>query len=316
MVDLSRVYDLLVIGGGNAALSAAITARRAGCSVLLLEAAPQTFRGGNSRHTRNARVMHEAPTATLTEAYLEDEYWDDLVRITGGNTDEKLARLTIRDSAQIPAWMEECGARFQPSLTGTLNLSRTNAFYLGGGKALINACYVTAAALGVDVLYDTEVQSVDMDGERVAQVKIVSKGFPATVKAKTYVAAAGGFQANIDWLKQYWGDAADNFLIRGTPYAQGAVLKSLLGQNVQQTGDPTQFHCVAIDARAPKFDGGIVTRIDCIPFSIVVDRDGKRFYDEGEDTWPKRYAIWGRLVAQQPGQIAHSLFDAKSEMNM
>ena len=315
MVDLSRVYDLLVIGGGNAALSAAITARRAGCSVLLLEAAPQTFRGGNSRHTRNARVMHEAPTATLTEAYLEDEYWDDLVRITGGNTDEKLARLTIRDSGQIPAWMEECGARFQPSLTGTLNLSRTNAFYLGGGKALINACYVTAAALGVDVLYDTEVQSVDMDGERVAQVKIVSKGFPATVKAKTYVAAAGGFQANIDWLKQYWGDAADNFLIRGTPYAQGAVLKSLLGQNVQQTGDPTQFHCVAIDARAPKFDGGIVTRIDCIPFSIVVDRDGKRFYDEGEDTWPKRYAIWGRLVAQQPGQIAHSIFDAKSEHN-
>jgi tricarballylate dehydrogenase len=91
------------------------------------------------------------------------------------------------------------------------------------------------------------------------------------------------------------------------------VLKSLLGQNVQPTGDPTQFHCVAIDARAPKFDGGIVTRIDCIPFSIVVDRDGKRFYDEGEDTWPKRYAIWGRLVAQQPGQIAYSIFDAKSE---
>jgi tricarballylate dehydrogenase len=315
MTDLTRVYDLLVIGGGNAALSAAITARLAGCSVLLLEAAPKQFRGGNSRHTRNARVMHEAPTATLTEAYREDEYWDDLVRITGGNTDEKLARLTIRDSALIPAWMEQCGARFQPSLTGTLNLSRTNAFYLGGGKALINACSVTAAALGVDVLYDTEVQSVDMDGDRVAQLKIVSKGFPATVKAKTYVAAAGGFQANIDWLKQYWGEAADNFLIRGTPYAQGAVLKSLLGQNVQPTGDPTQFHCVAIDARAPKFDGGIVTRIDCIPFSIVVDRDGKRFYDEGEDTWPKRYAIWGRLVAQQPGQIAHSIFDAKSERN-
>ena len=161
MTDLTKIYDLLVIGGGNAALSAAITARLAGCSVLLLEAAPKQFRGGNSRHTRNARVMHEAPTATLTEAYREDEYWDDLVRITGGNTDEKLARLTIRDSALIPAWMEQCGARFQPSLTGTLNLSRTNAFYLGGGKALINACYVTAAALGVEVLYDTEVQSVE-----------------------------------------------------------------------------------------------------------------------------------------------------------
>jgi tricarballylate dehydrogenase len=315
MADLTRLYDLIVLGGGNAAMSAAITARFAGCSVLVLEAAPRSYRGGNSRHTRNARVMHEAPTSTLTEAYPEDEYFEDLIRITDGNTDEKLARLTIRDSSQLPAFMEKCGARFQPSLTGTLNLSRTNAFYLGGGKALVNAYYTTAEALGIDILYDTEVQSVDLDGARVAQVKIVSKGFPATVKAKTYVAAAGGFQANLDWLKKYWGAAADNFLIRGTPYAQGGVLKSLLDQNVQQTGDPTQFHCVAIDARAPKFDGGIVTRIDCIPFSIVVDRDGKRFYDEGEETWPKRYAVWGRLVALQPDQIAYSIFDAKSERN-
>lgn len=315
MADLNKIYDVLVLGGGNAALSAAIMSRLAGCSVLVLEAAPQNFRGGNSRHTRNARVMHDAPTATLTEAYGEEEFFDDLIRITDGNTDEKLARLTIRESAQLPAWMESCGGRFQPSLTGTLNLSRTNAFYLGGGKALLNAYYTTAAALGIDVLYDSEVQAVELDGDRVAQVKVVSKGFPTTVTAKAYVAASGGFQANIEWLKQYWGEAADNFLIRGTPYAQGGVLKSLLGQNVQSTGDPKQFHCVAIDARAPKFDGGIVTRIDCIPFSIVVDRDGKRFYDEGEETWPKRYAIWGRLVAQQPGQIAYSIFDAKSERN-
>ena len=315
MVDLTRTYDVLVIGGGNAAMNAAVTARRAGCSVLVLEGAPKSLRGGNSRHTRNARVMHKAPTSTLTEAYLEDEYWDDLVRITGGNTDEPLARLTIRESAGIPAWMEECGVRFQPSLTGTLNLSRTNAFYLGGGKALVNAYYVTAEALGIDVLYDTEVRSLDLEGGRVTQAQIVSHGFPATVKAKCYVAASGGFQANVGWLKQYWGEAADNFLIRGTPYAQGAVLRSLLGQNVQPTGDPTQFHCVAIDARAPQFDGGIVTRIDCIPFSIVVNRDGDRFYDEGEDTWPKRYAVWGRLVAQQPGQIAYSVFDAKAERN-
>jgi len=91
------------------------------------------------------------------------------------------------------------------------------------------------------------------------------------------------------------------------------VLKSLLQQGVAPVGDPTQCHAVAIDARAPRFDGGIVTRLDCVPFSIVVNREGQRFYDEGEDVWPKRYAIWGRLVAQQPGQIAYSIIDAKAE---
>ena len=129
--------------------------------------------------------------------------------------------------------------------------------------------------------------------------------------ADALVAAAGGFEANIDWLKQYWGDVADNFLIRGTPYNQGRVLRALLERGARQVGDPTQCHAVAIDARAPKFDGGIVTRVDCVPLGIVVNREGRRFYDEGEDFWPKRYAIWGRLVAQQPGQIGH--VDHRSE---
>ncbi|HLJ00507.1 MAG TPA: FAD-dependent tricarballylate dehydrogenase TcuA, partial [Bradyrhizobium sp.] len=111
---------------------------------------------------------------------------------------------------------------------------------------------------------------------------------------------------------QYWGEAADNFLIRGTPYNRGSILKMLLEKGVQEIGDPTQCHAVAIDARAPKFDGGIITRHDSVVFGIVVNRDAQRFYDEGEDIWPKRYAIWGRLVAAQPGQIAYIIFDASS----
>ncbi|HWX47278.1 MAG TPA: FAD-dependent tricarballylate dehydrogenase TcuA [Roseomonas sp.] len=313
MVDLTRVFDVLVVGGGNAALCAAVTARQAGASVLLLEHAPRHFRGGNSRHTRNLRAMHTAPTSVLTEAYLEDEYWDDLLRVTGGQTDEGLARMTIRASQEALPFMEACGVRFQPSLTGTLSLSRTNAFFLGGGKALVNAYYATAERLGVEVLYDTEVLSLKLDGGRVREAEITHKGFPETVRARCVVASSGGFQGNIEWLKEYWGEAAENFLIRGTPYAKGGVLKNLLAQGVATVGDPTQCHAVAIDARAPKFDGGIVTRLDCVPFSVVVDRSGRRFYDEGEDVWPKRYAIWGRLVAQRPGQIAWSIIDSKSE---
>lgn len=312
MVDLTRTYDVLVAGGGNAALCAAITARRAGCSVLLCEHAPRAFRGGNSRHTRNLRAMHEKPTDVLTEQYLEDEYWDDLRRVTGGNTDEHLARMTIRASAGVFGFMRTSGVRFQPSLTGTLSLSRTNAFFLGGGKALVNAYYLTAEQLGVDILYDTEVTALHLDDGFVRSAALTRNGFPETARAKCVVASAGGFQANLDWMREHWGSAVDNFVIRGTPYNRGRILKNLLDQGVAPIGDPTQCHAVALDARAPKFDGGIATRLDSVPYSIVVNRDGERFYDEGEDVWPKRYAIWGRLIAQQPGQIAYSLFDQKS----
>jgi tricarballylate dehydrogenase len=132
------------------------------------------------------------------------------------------------------------------------------------------------------------------------------------IRAATLVAAAGGFEANIEWLRQYWGEAADNFLIRGSPYNRGSILRMLLAKGVQEVGDPTQCHAVAIDARAPKFDGGIITRHDSVVFGIVVNRHALRFYDEGEDLWPKRYAIWGRLVAAQPDQIAYIIFDASS----
>ena len=105
--------------------------------------------------------------------------------------------------------------------------------------------------------------------------------------------------------------AARNFLIRGTPHNTGMVLKLMLDAGAAPIGDARECHAVAIDGRAPKFDGGIVTRLDCVPLGIVVNRDGARFYDEGEDFWPKRYAIWGKLVARQPAQIAYSIIDAK-----
>jgi len=312
MPDFTRTWDVLVAGGGNAALCAAITARQAGASVLLAEHAPRALRGGNSRHTRNLRAMHAQPTETLTDAYHEDEYWDDLLRVTAGNTDETLARMTIRASSAVFPFMRDCGVHFQPSLTGTLNLSRTNAFFLGGGKALVNAYYVTAERLGIDVLYDTEVLDLHLDAGVVRTIGITYKGFPATVNARAVVVASGGFQANLEWMRQYWGDAVDNFVIRGTPYNRGRVLKNLLDLGVASVGDATQCHAVALDARAPKFDGGITTRLDSVPYSIVVNRDAERFYDEGEDVWPKRYAIWGRLIAQQPGQVAYSICDSRA----
>jgi tricarballylate dehydrogenase len=312
MPDFERLWDVLVVGGGNAALSAAITARRMGASVIIAEHAPKWMRGGNSRHTRNLRALHPEPTGVLTESYLEEEYWDDLLKVTGGRTDEFLARHTIRASQHAPGFLAECGVVFQPSLSGTLSLSRTNAFFLGGGKALVNAMYRTAAKLGIEVLYDTEVQHIEMEDGFAREAIVSWRGFPHRIRAKCVVASSGGFQANRQWMREHWGDAADNFQIRGTPFAQGRVLKDLLAQGVQEVGDPTQFHAVANDARAPMEDGGLAMRLDCVPFSIVVNERVERFYDEGEDVWPKRYAIWGRLIAQQPNQRAFAIADSQA----
>jgi len=307
------MIDVLVIGGGNAALCAALMASEAGASVLLLESAPRAWRGGNSQHTRNLRCMHDAPQDVLQDAYPEEEFWQDLLKVTGGNTDEKLARLAIRASSTCRPWMRRHGVHFQPSLAGTLHLSRTNAFFMGGGRALVNAYYRSAQKLGVQVRYEAPVDALELRDGRFVAARIGAE----RIEAKACVLAAGGFESNLAWMREAWGQnergewPADNFLVRGTRYNQGVLLKFMMASGADIIGDPSQSHCVAIDARAPLYDGGIVTRVDCVSLGVMLNREGRRFYDEGEDFWPKRYAIWGRLVAQQPGQIGYCIIDSK-----
>ena len=311
--------DVLVIGGGNAALCAALMAAEAGARVTLLEAAPRPRRGGNSAHTRNLRCMHDAPQDVLVDAYPEEEFWQDLLKVTGGLTNEHLARLTIRASATCRDWMRRHGVHFQPPLSGALHVARTNAFFMGGGKALVNAYYRSAERLGVDIRYEAQVDRIELEDGRFVAAHVSSPQGSERLTAKSCVLAAGGFESNRDWLREAWGQnergewPAENFLIRGTRFNQGTLLKHLLDDHgADRIGDPTQAHMVAIDARAPLYDGGICTRIDCVSLGVVVNREGRRFYDEGEDFWPKRYAIWGRLVAQQPGQIGYSIIDSKA----
>ena len=308
------IVDVLVIGGGNAALCAALMAREAGASVALLEAAPREWRGGNSQHTRNLRCMHEAPQDVLVDSYPEEEYWQDLLKVTGGITDEKLARLVIRASSSCRDWMRSHGVHFQPPLSGALHVARTNAFFMGGGKALVNAYYRSAEALGVDIRYDAPVDAIELRDGRFVAARIGTE----RIEARACVLAAGGFESNRAWLREAWGQnadgewPADNFLIRGTRFNMGVLLKFMIDAGADTIGDPSQSHCVAIDARAPLYDGGICTRVDCVSLGVMLNRKALRFYDEGEDFWPKRYAIWGRLVALQPGQIGYSVIDAKA----
>ena len=304
--------DVLVVGGGNAALCAAITAREQGANVLLLESSPEEFRGGNSRHTRNLRSIHRQANSFLTGPYLEDECFKDLLFVTKGNTDEEMARFVIQKSEDCVDWMQAHGVRFQPPMRGTLHLGRTNAFFLGGGKALVNAYYETCAQIGVTVMYDSEVIDLDIENDTFASAIVQGKDGQFLVKAKAVILASGGYQGNREWLRDAWGPKADNILVRGTPYDKGRMLRVMMDHGAMTVGAPDQGHCVAIDGRSPRADGGICTRIDCVPFSLSVNKNCERFYDEGEEVWPKRYAIWGRLVANQPDQVAYCIIDSKS----
>ena len=183
------------------------------------------------------------------------------------------------------------------------------------GKALVNAYYRSAQRLGVQVRYGATVERLELDDGRFIAACVGSE----RIAAKACVLAAGGFESNLEWLREAWGQnadgewPADNFLIRGTRFNRGLLLKFLMAEtSADIIGDPSQSHCVAIDARAPLYDGGICTRIDCVSLGVVVNARAQRFYDEGEDFWPKRYAIWGRMVAQQPGQTGYSIIDSKA----
>lgn len=304
--------DVVVVGGGNAALCAALAARRGDARVLLLERAPRAWRGGNSKYTRNLRCAHEGDDAT-SEAYPEDVFFDDLTRVAAGEAfDESLARLLVRRSSDAPSWMETFGVRWQAALTGTLSLSHSNRFFLGGGKALVNHYYETARRLGVEVEYEARVTGFRFRQGACTEVVVDHGGREEAVPARAVVVASGGFESDKTWLARAWGEKAASFAIRGCAFDDGAPVQALLDAGAQAVGTPGVFHGTAVDRRSPEYDGGIATRVDSIPFGIVVDCHGRRFYDEGEDLWPKRYAIWGRLIGEQEGATAFSIFDSRA----
>jgi tricarballylate dehydrogenase len=302
---------VLVVGGGNAALCAALAASDSGARVMLLERAPLEDRGGNSKYTRNIRVAH-ASSAEMPLAYEAADMLEDLQSVTGTDIDLQLAGLAVRESQGVSRWMEEHGIRWQPALRGTLQLERTNRFFLGGGKALVNTYFAQAARRGVEVRYDHRVESVEPTAAGPLAATVRSPMGIDTIAARAVVVASGGFESNLAWLEEHWGEPARNYIVRGTSYNDGLLLTNLFALGALERGTARSFHAVACDARSPRYDGGIVTRVDCIPYGVVVNRDGERFADEGEDIWPKRYATWGQLVAAQPGQVAYAIHDDRA----
>jgi tricarballylate dehydrogenase len=302
--------DVLVVGGGIAGLCAAIAARRAGESVVLVDQSPRWMRGGDTRHARNFRIVHDAPSPFVPDTYTRDEFLGDLRRIGRDGFDTALADVLADGAADIAPWLAAQGVRYQRADDGMLPYSRRTIFFEGGGRAAINTLYATAQALGIVLAHETEARALHFENGRIVAVDLSRGGSIVRIATRALVACSGGAHADRDFLRKHLGVAADHIVIRGNPHATGSVLRKLLDAGARETGDGASAHLVAVDARGPKTDGGIVTRVECIPQGIVVDRNGERFADEGGDLARTHYARWGERLLHAPDGAAFVILDS------
>ncbi len=306
-------YDVIVVGGGNAALVSAISAAESGATVLVLEKAPRDLRGGNSKFTRNFRFAHPIDWGRTSGEYKEEEFLSDIISVTHGKADKELTEDMVKHSIEAVKWADSHGIKWRKALNATLQLSRTNQFFLGGGKALLNQYYRRLELIkSARILYETPVQKLLTEHGRIIGVVVGEGDTAVNIYAGSVILASGGYESNLKKLDEYWGHKSKNFIVRGTSYNSGEVLFEALRIGAEKIGAEADGHMVACDARSPKFEGGIVTRVDSVIFGITINKNCERFFDEGEDIWPKRYAVVGKLVSDQPDQIAFTIFDNKS----
>jgi len=307
-----KKYNVIIVGGGNAALNAALSAKENAPSqkILMIERAPREFRGGNSKYTRSIRYVHDHDNFS-SGPYSKEEYVADVMKINKGESNADLLNLIVDGSRAMPSWMMRHKIVLKHAVKGAFHYNTANAFILGGGKQLLNTYYDIVEKLGVQVVYETMVKDITRNQSNTMDLQVDCGGNSFNIETDKLVVASGGFEANMDYLKEAYGDRANNIVVRGAKYNTGIPLKALFRMGARSVGKPDQAHWTAVDARAPKFDGGFVTRIDLIPLGIVVNKYAKRFYDEGEDLWTKRYVLWGHLARDQPDQIIYVIIDSK-----
>jgi tricarballylate dehydrogenase len=335
---MASTYDVIVIGGGNAAFCAALAARESGASVLVLECAPLAERGGNSRFTAGAmRVAYNGvedlarlmPDLTDEDklntdfgAYTTDQFYDDLCRVTQYRTDTQLAETLVGRSFDTMLWMRTKGIRFAP-IYGRQAFKVDGKFKFwggltveawGGGPGLIDALYAAADRYGIEVRYQCRALNLVHDDDGVHGVAVREHGRTTTIAAKSIVLATGGFEANAEWRTRYLGPGWDLAKVRGTRFNTGDGIRMALEIGAMPFGNWSGCHAVGWDRNAPEFGDlsvGDGFQKHSYPFGIIVNARGRRFVDEGADFRNYTYAKYGRAVLEQPGQFAWQIFDRK-----
>lgn len=335
----STQCDVLVVGGGNAALCAALSAREQGASVLMIERAPVEKRGGNSAFTGGGfRMVHHGledvkktvPDLSEDEIantdfgeYTAEQYLDDLGRLTQYYCDPDLAETVVRNSTDTVLWLREKWVRFLPNYGryafkhgGRFKFFGGGVVYAsGGGAGLVEAEFKAAEKLGVQIRYGTRATALLRNRAGIEGVRVIANGADEEeIRARAVVLACGGFEANREWRTRYLGPGWDMAKVRGTRYNTGDGIRMALNAGAQSYGQWSGCHAVSWERYAPDFgelDSRSSSYRHSYPFGIMVNAEGKRFVDEGADFRNYTYAKYGRIVLQQPGSFAWQVFDSQ-----
>ena len=338
-----REFDVVVIGAGNAAMCAALAARDQGAEVLVLERAGRDERGGNSAFTAgNIRTVFNgvddvrALVPDLTEeeiaitdfgAYTEADYYDDMGRITEYRTDPDMCELLVTRSLDTTKWMRSKGVRFLP-IYGKQAFKIDGRFKFwgglvvstwGGGPGLVDALHEAGGKAGVEVRYGAHARALIRDDDGVRGVRVRQDGETRDIPARTVVLACGGFEANPEMRTRYLGPGWDVAKVRGTRFNTGDGIRMALDAGARAYGNWSGCHAVGWDFNAPEFGDlavGDNFQKHSYPWGIMVNAEGRRFVDEGADFRNYTYAKYGRVILNQPGQMAWQVFDNRIIPNL
>jgi tricarballylate dehydrogenase len=335
---LKSSYDVVVVGAGNAALCAALAARENGTSVLVLERAPYAERGGNTAYTAGAmRVVYRGvedilelcPDLTQEQvdetdfgAYTEEQFFDDMARVTEYRTDPDLTEILVKRSYDTLRWMRGKGVRFLP-IYGRQAFKVDGRFRFwggltvetwGGGPGLVDALTKTTLESGAEIVYGAAAMSLLMEHRRIVGVRVRHEGVMREIHARAVVLASGGFEANSEWRTRYLGPGWDLAKVRGSRFNMGDGIRMALEIGAMPWGHWSGAHAVGWELNAPTFGDlsvGDGFQKHSYPFSMMVNARGERFVDEGADFRNYTYAKYGRVILEQPGQFAWQVFDQK-----
>ena len=330
-------YDVVVVGKGNAALCAALSARDQGSKVAVLEAAPEEEHGGNSRFAGGVmRFAYETVedlkrVTDLTDEEIansdfgtntREEYLDKLYQLTSYRTDADLSEILVNNSLETMAWLRSKGARFVPNWGRQSAIVNGKRKFFGnmpievsgGGAGLVQYLDAATKKAGIDIFYDTRAMSLLYDGVRVEGVRAQQAGKLVEFRAKSVVLACGGFEANPEWRTRYLGPGWELAKVRGTRFNAGDGLRMALDIGAAPYGNWSGCHATGWDRYAPEFGDvnvGDQFQKHSYIFGLLINAEGKRFVDEGLDFHSFTYAKYGGEVLKQPGQFAWQVFDSK-----